>query len=465
MTSRSLLALGLVLWSCSDPPAGTPAADAAPEAASLPDGGTDGSEDSTAEEASVPDAAEEADSNAGDGPGDAGSDDGASKCTSDAACDDGIFCNGQESCNPSSFLADAVGCVKASAAPCSSGQICDEPSQSCKSNCQVNADADGDGSLAVPCGGLDCDDTNAKVGPGATEVCNAVDDDCDGVTDEGLTNLYTVDADGDGYGSASASAATQLACTKPTGFAMSSSDCDDASATIHPGAAETCDGADNNCNGGIDEANALGCSLFYLDADADGFGTVTAQCSCSPSGKFTTKTLGDCDDSNSAAHPGAAETCNGFDDNCDGVADPAGANGCTPKYADQDQDGWGTTLVQCVCGSPFPYTASQAGDCCDFDPKAKPGAVSYSASVNACGSWDYNCNGIADKEFGQFGACSGYMSCQATQGWVKPLVGGSIPDCGAVAEFVRTTGSQSCTLPMGSNYCSNGASTQTQRCR
>lgn len=413
----------------------------------------------------------------GGGPdaGDAGADSGVETgdadagtgCSIDADCDDGLFCNGAESCMPGSQDAAASGCVTGSP-PCASGQICDELSASCKTACQINADADGDGFASVACGGADCDDSKATVAPGVPEACNGVDDDCDGQIDDGVTTTFYVDADGDGFGSAAPGSSVQ-ACGKPAGHSSVGSDCNDASPVVFPGATESCNGLDDDCDGVVDEQNAAGCTLYFKDADGDGFGSAPAQCRCGPGGGYTASTSNDCDDNNASAHPGAAETCNGFDDNCDGVVDPVGATGCTPKYADQDQDGWGTTQVQCVCGSPFPFTASQAGDCCDFDANAKPGpvygSVVYYAAPNACGSWDYNCNGVLDKEFPSYGSCSGYLSCQAVQGWVKPLVGGAIPDCGVTAEFVRTAGSQSCVLPTGMNYCSNKANTQVQRCR
>lgn len=427
---------------------------------------------------SAGDASEDTESGAGGGGPDAGgadaddafeaSDaDGGVGCSANADCDDGAFCNGAEACMPANTDAGASGCVPGSS-PCASGQTCDEASDSCKTACQVNADADGDGSASVACGGADCDDSNAAVAPGAPETCNGVDENCDGQVDEGVTTTYHADADGDGFGS-SVPASSVQACAKPTGYSAVGTDCNDASPAVFPGAIESCNGIDDDCDGLADEANAIGCTLYFKDADGDGVGSTPSQCRCGPGGGYTAATSNDCDDNNASAHPGATETCNGFDDNCDGVVDPSGATGCTPKYADQDQDGWGTTQVQCVCGSPFPFTAPQAGDCCDFDANAKPGpvygSVVYYASPNACGSWDYNCNGVLDKEFPSFGSCSGYLSCQAVQGWVKPLVGGAIPDCGASAEFVRTAGSQSCVVPVAMNYCSNQGNAQVQRCR
>lgn len=64
-------------------------------------------------------------------------------------------------------------------------------------SCTLFADFDGDGYQSNPCctGPLDCDDTNPQVYPGAAEVCNGVDDDCDGAVDE---NAQGTDSDGDG---------------------------------------------------------------------------------------------------------------------------------------------------------------------------------------------------------------------------------------------------------------------------
>jgi N-acetylneuraminic acid mutarotase len=133
------------------------------------------------------------------------------------------------------------------------------------------SDSDGDGygktnspitsSSATPPAGYaalagDCNDTNASVHPGATEVCNnGVDDDCDGNIDEGCTVTYTYyfDGDGDGYGKTN-SPITSTSATPPSGYAALDGDCNDANASIHPGATEVCNnGVDDDCDGNIDE--------------------------------------------------------------------------------------------------------------------------------------------------------------------------------------------------------------------
>ena len=96
----------------------------------------------------------------------------------------------------------------------------------------------------------DCDDTNAAVNPGATEVCNGIDDDCDGQIDEGVKTTYYGDADGDGYGDP---ANTTEACSVPDGYVENDADCDDANAAVNPGATEICNGIDDDCDGVIDE--------------------------------------------------------------------------------------------------------------------------------------------------------------------------------------------------------------------
>lgn len=94
----------------------------------------------------------------------------------------------------------------------------------------------------------DCDDTNAAVNPGATDVCNdaGLDYNCDGTVVAG-SSWYT-DADSDGYGDAVATATT--ACEQPSGSVANNSDCDDISASVNPGATEVCDDSiDQDCSG------------------------------------------------------------------------------------------------------------------------------------------------------------------------------------------------------------------------
>jgi len=168
-------------------------------------------------------------------------------------------------------------------------------------------DADGDGFGAGPAfqgceippgfadNDADCDDSDPAVNPAATEVCNGIDDDCDAGIDEGLT----FDDDGDGF-------------TTPDSCEGSKDDCDDGDASVHPGAAETCNSTDDDCDGSVDEG-------LTFDADGDGF---TSPVSCEGSAN-------DCDDGDPDVFPGAPETCNGIDDDCDGSTDEGGI--CTAK--------------------------------------------------------------------------------------------------------------------------------------
>jgi len=107
-------------------------------------------------------------------------------------------------------------------------------------------DADGDGHPST----TDCDDTDPEVHPGQTEACNGIDDNCDGVIDEGFTTLYYPDQDGDLYGDASAPVQS---CDAPSGMVTEGGDCDDSSAAIHPGATEVVNGLDDDCDGVTDE--------------------------------------------------------------------------------------------------------------------------------------------------------------------------------------------------------------------
>jgi hypothetical protein len=124
-----------------------------------------------------------------------------------------------------------------------------------------DADDDNDGVVDI----ADCRPFDPAIHPGATEVCDGVDNDCDGLVDEGVTTTFYRDADGDGYGNPLVS--TQ-ACSAPTGYVASNTDCNDASAAIHPGATEVCDGVDNDCDGLVDETCGAPTAPVRLTASA-----------------------------------------------------------------------------------------------------------------------------------------------------------------------------------------------------
>src|SRR5205085_6678179 len=118
---------------------------------------------------------------------------------------------------------------------------------------------------------------------------------------------YYADADNDGYGDAAVSVTT---CSRaPPGFVTHSADYHDADGAINPGAAELCNGIDDNCNGIADEG--LSFTTYYADADNDGYGDAAvsvATCSGAPAGYVSDNT--DCNDGDGAINPGAAELCN-----------------------------------------------------------------------------------------------------------------------------------------------------------
>ena len=98
----------------------------------------------------------------------------------------------------------------------------------------------------------DCDDTNSGVYPGAEELCNSIDDNCDGQTDDGTLTVYFIDNDGDTYGNPSVSI---LACVQPIGYTPDDNDCNDTDANINPGAEDIGgNGIDENCDGQIDNS-------------------------------------------------------------------------------------------------------------------------------------------------------------------------------------------------------------------
>ena len=215
----------------------------------------------------------------------------------------------------------------------------------------VYRDADGDGygdpavsvvgSLgSVPAGyvanATDCDDTNPAIHPGAAETCNGIDDKCNGQEDEGLGNTLYRDADGDGYGNA---AISQFTCFTPAGWSTLSTDCNDANASVHPGAPEACNNIDDDCNGLVDDIGGA------VDSDGDGIRNACDNC------RFAVNA-----DQLDADHDGVGNAC----DNCFFVANPS--------QLDTDHDGLGDSCDNCPVAANASQTdtdGDHVGDVCD----------------------------------------------------------------------------------------------------
>ena len=224
---------------------------------------------------------------------------------------------------------------------------------------------DGDGDGVSECDG-DCDPADSTIFPGAPELCDAVDRDCDGDPDDGAIDgdTWYADSDGDGFGG---NTITQVACTQPTGFVelALATDCDDLLATVYPGATELCDGLDNDCDTVV--------PADELDGDGDGI----SECD------------GDCDPTDPTIFPGAPELCDAVDRDCDGDPDDGAIDGDT-WYADSDGDGFGgNTITQVACTQPVGFVElALATDCDDLDADTFPGATEL------CDAIDNDCDTV-----------------------------------------------------------------------
>jgi hypothetical protein len=290
----------------------------------------------------------------------------------------------------------------------SADELCDGVDNNCdgvadegeRTTAYTDADADGwgDEATAVTVCGLgpdqverpgDCDDAAAGSNPEAAEVCDEQDNDCDDVVDEGVGTTWYADTDGDGFGNV---AISTVACSEPVGYAPVPGDCDEGDAAAYPGADEWCNGKDDDCEGDIDEPDAVDALTWHADGDGDSYGLAadtTAACA-QPAGFVAPTATFDCDDTRALSNPGAAETCSGLDDDCDGLVDEPDAVDAPTWWLDADGDGvGGARLSQRACTAPVGYAALST-DCDDLRALTFPGAA------EACNDIDDDCDGVAD---------------------------------------------------------------------
>ena len=259
----------------------------------------------------------------------------------------------------------------------------------------------------------DCNDENKAIKPGASELCDTIDNDCDTSVDEpGALDCetYYKDADKDGFGDAGD---TSCQCGPQGSYTtLVPGDCNDGNDFISPNAKEKCDGFDNDCDKEIDEKDAEGCAIYYLDEDQDKFGTSDFQCLCKKTAPYTATEQGDCDDELEEVAPGKPELCEDLTDNdCNGFIDEEGAENCTTYFLDSDEDGYGVTSeAKCLCGPTGSFTAALGGDCKDNDKLVSPKAG------EVCDNGvDNNCNQEVDEE--DAADCQVYYEDLDKDGW------------------------------------------------
>ncbi len=219
----------------------------------------------------------------------------------------------------------------------------------CGPECTDN-DQDGFAAEGGECGPADCDDEDPLTSPGGIEICDGVDNNCDGAVDEGF------DSDGDGV-------------------SVCEGDCDDSNPLNFPGNDEVCDGQDNDCDLLVDDADpgSVPCAVQCTDNDQDGFAVEGGE--CGPA---------DCDDGSALVNPSAAEDCSdGVDNDCDGLVDTMDpdAAGCQEGCTDGDGDMYNADGTA-GCGP---------ADCDDGDSLVNPGA-----GENCIDGIDNDCNGLID---------------------------------------------------------------------
>ncbi len=264
------------------------------------------------------------------------------------------------------------------------------------------ADSDEDGfggplsvrECSAPAGFLaestDCNDLDPLAFPNAPETCNGADDDCDQVVDNDAVDPTTWYADPDGDSWGDASTGTTAACVLPDGFAVRNGDCAEGDAGVNPGAVETCNGIDDDCDQDIDE-NAVNRDTFYADSDGDGYGDARFAVLACALPDAHADNADDCNDGLASVNPMAPERCNGIDDDCNSEIDDDPID-LASFYRDTDGDGYGVAGdVTEACDAPDGYVAD-AGDCAPDDLSVFPTALEL------CNGVDDDCDDEMDED-------------------------------------------------------------------
>jgi hypothetical protein len=290
----------------------------------------------------------------------------------------------------------------------------------------------------------DCDDYEATVYEDALELCDGLDNDCNGYADDDVIYVdFYEDSDGDGYGDSSS---VQNDCAQPAGYVLADGDCDDTDVAINPAATDICDVTDNDCDGDTDE-DALE-QAWYWDLDEDSFGDPMSTYFGCQYTVYLVDNDADCDDDDDTFYPGAPEVCDDLDNDCDGDIDEGIAT--TTYYNDNDGDGYGDAAVSVTsCSQPTGYI-QDASDCDDDDAQINPDAT------DICGNGtDEDCSGddliCVDEDGDGYSVADG--DCDDTNPTLSPATIWYLDDDGdGYGRPVSAGGwSQQCTSP-GSSY-------------